>query len=78
MSYTEIYGFDKAGNAYFKDEVKNSHRGAIAVWSYLEEKYLPPYRPSYVPVHIPDSMVEDDLQKVRYMSGSQSRNGRKG
>lgn len=42
MSYTEIYGFNKEGNGFFKDEIENSWRGAMAVWRRLEEKYLPP------------------------------------
>ena len=41
MSYTEIYKFNKEGDAIFYDEVKNSHRGAMAVWCHLEKKYLP-------------------------------------
>lgn len=41
MSYTEIYGFDKTGNAYFEDEVKNSFRSAMAIWQTLEDRYLP-------------------------------------
>ena len=61
VSYTEIYGFDKEGNAYFQGEVKNAWRGAMAVWSILEEKYLPAYRPSFVPAHVPDSMIEQFL-----------------
>jgi hypothetical protein len=59
MSYTEIYGFDKEGNAYMENEVKNAHRGAMAIWNILEERYLPAYRPSYVPSYIPDSKVEE-------------------
>lgn len=47
MSYTEIFGFDKEGNAYLAGKVKNAFRGAMAVWRYLEEKYLPPYNPDY-------------------------------
>lgn len=43
MSYTEIYGFDKKGNAFFYDEVHNSWLGAIAIWKKLSEKYLPEY-----------------------------------
>lgn len=42
MSCTEIYGFNKNGKAYEIAEIGNSHRGAMAVWTLLEKKYLPP------------------------------------
>jgi hypothetical protein len=42
MSYTEIYRITKAGNTKLEGEIRNAHRGAMAVWTYLEEKYLPP------------------------------------
>jgi hypothetical protein len=61
MSYTEIYGFDKEGNAYCEAEVKNAWRGAMAIWNTLEKKYLPKYRPSYVPSYISDDNVEGFL-----------------
>lgn len=48
MSQTEIYGFDQRGNVYFKAGIKNSWRGAMAIWAFLEKKYLPPYIPDYV------------------------------
>jgi len=48
MSYTELYGFDKNGDAYFQAEVPNSWRGAVAIWGIMEKKYLPPYIPNYV------------------------------
>jgi hypothetical protein len=44
MSYTEIYAFNKNAQAEFYGEVKNSHRGAMAIWTYFEEKYLPKTR----------------------------------
>ena len=47
MSYTEIYGFDKNGDAYYYDSVKNAWRGGMAIWQYLEKKYLPPYYSKY-------------------------------
>ena len=58
MSYTEIFGFDKEGNAYFAGETGNAFRSAMAIWGILEERYLPPYRPSYVPEYVPDSEIE--------------------
>lgn len=48
MSYTEIYAFDKEGNAFLADEVHNAWRGAMAIWDILENKYLPPYIPNYI------------------------------
>lgn len=42
MSYTEIYRITKAGNTKFEGEIRNAHRGAMAVWTFLEDKYLPP------------------------------------
>ena len=47
MSNTEIFGFDKEGNAYLAGEVKNAFRGAMAIWRILEEKYLPPIDNEY-------------------------------
>lgn len=48
MSYTEIFGFDKDGNAYSAGEVQNAWRGAWSVWTYFEDKYLPLYIPDYI------------------------------
>ncbi len=48
MSCTEIYGFDKDGNAYLQAEINNAWRSAMAIWRILEEKYLPPYIPDYI------------------------------
>lgn len=49
MSCTELYGLTK--NAVISiGDVHNAWRGAMAVWNYLEKKYLPPFRPSwYIP-----------------------------
>lgn len=58
MSYTEIFGFNKDGNAYLASEIKNAFRGAMSIWQILEQRYLPQYRPSYVPEYIPDSELE--------------------
>lgn len=47
MSYTEIYKFKKNGNAQKIGDINNAFRGAMAVWSILEKKYLPPFMPSW-------------------------------
>lgn len=62
MSYTELYAFGKDGEIYFYDKVHNSHRGAQLFWMKMEEKYLPPFRPSYVPSHIEDDEIETYLR----------------
>ena len=48
MSYTEIYALDKAGVPRLYGEVRNSWRGAMAVWNIMEERHLPPFVPEYV------------------------------
>ena len=48
MSSTDIYGFRQDGTAYLYASVRNSWRGAMAVWNKLEVKYLPPYIPGYI------------------------------
>lgn len=58
MSYTEIVCFKNNGDAESCTDIKNSWRGAMAIWNILEKKYLPQYRPSYIPKDIPDSMLE--------------------
>jgi hypothetical protein len=47
MSTTEIYSFDKEGNASFYDDVHNAWRGAMAVWKIVEERHLTPYLPKF-------------------------------
>ena len=47
MSYTEIYKFNKNGNAEAIGEIRNAFRGAMAVWSSLEKKYLPEFIPEW-------------------------------
>ncbi len=39
MSYTEIVGFDKSGNAYAQADIKNAFRGAVAIWEIMGKKY---------------------------------------
>lgn len=62
MSYTEIYSFDKEGNASQAAEIRNAFRGGMAIWKHMEEKHLPPYRPSYVPAFVTDDKVEEFLR----------------
>lgn len=61
MSYTEIFGFDRNGDAYLQDEVTNAWRRAMSIWSILEERYLPQYRPSFIPKHIENKDIEKVL-----------------
>lgn len=42
MSYTELFGFDRKGNAYPQAEVENAWRGAMAIWNIMEKRHLPP------------------------------------
>lgn len=48
MSCTEIYAFDKAGNASLFGTTHNSWRGGMAVWKAMEERHLPQFIPEYV------------------------------
>ena len=47
MSYTEIYKFNKDGNAEAIGETRNAFRGAMAVWESLEKEYLPAFMPEW-------------------------------
>ncbi|WP_116787651.1 hypothetical protein [Flavobacterium psychrotrophum] len=50
MSYTEIFKFNKDGEAECFAEIKNSHRGAMAIWNRMDVKYLPPLpQPGWLP-----------------------------
>ncbi len=42
MSYTKIYKFNKKGDASGLVDIKNSWRGAMAIWGIMENKYLEP------------------------------------
>ena len=48
MSCTEIYGFDREGNAYHEADIRNAWRGAFSIWKILESRHLPPYVPDYL------------------------------
>ena len=47
MSYTEMFGFNKEGNAYDLADIRNSWRGGMAVWNYLYNKYFGENFPSF-------------------------------
>src|SRR5471030_521794 len=47
MSYTEIFKFNKQGDAKAIGETKNAFRGAMAVWGIMDERYLPPFFPDW-------------------------------
>lgn len=47
MSYTEIFSFDKDGNAHFAAEAHNAWRGGMAIWRIMELRHLPPLPPKY-------------------------------
>lgn len=69
MSYTIIYGFDTNGNAYEEASVSNSWQGAMAIWNYFEETYLPPYIPEFIkhmPWYHPGMTYEDVCAKMSY------------
>jgi len=59
MSYTEIFIFDKEGDAYNTADIKNSWRGAMSIWRILEKKYLKP-------LEKPDWMAHEDYEKSGY------------
>ena len=41
MSYTELFKFNKKGNAEYHEDIKNAFRGAMAIWGILEKRHLP-------------------------------------
>lgn len=48
MSYTVIYRFDHHGNAVKQAWFQDAWKGAMTVWQIMEERYLPPYFPTYI------------------------------
>lgn len=55
---TEIYVFGDDGKAMRYGETGEELLGKTRIWEVLEERHLPPYRPSYVPTHVPDNQIE--------------------
>lgn len=69
MSSTELFGFDRSGDAYFLGETQNSWRGAMAIWGILEEKYLPSYIPDFIKAcnwYQPDMSFEEVARRNGY------------
>lgn len=62
MSYVEIYAVRKNGDVEFYTEVKNSARWAQVVWRAMELRYLPPYRPDFVPDYVKDDQISSYLR----------------
>jgi hypothetical protein len=65
MSYTEIFGF-KNGKVAVQEEIKNSFRGAMAVWTILDKTYLPPYYAKWdptKPMSRASAMFDQDAMK---------------
>lgn len=58
---TEIYVFGDDGNAKWYGETGQEMLGKTRIWEVLEERYLPQFRPSFVPDHIKDSQLENYL-----------------
>lgn len=63
MSSTEIWFFDKDGDAFKLGETRNANRGAMAAWDILEKKYLKP-------LPKPDWMDLDDYTERGYRRSS--------
>ena len=61
MSSMELYAVRKTGNVEAYGDVDNAWQGSVVTWRTLEERYLPAYRPSFVPAHIKDEDVESYL-----------------
>lgn len=61
MSRTEVYAIRKNGEVRLFKENQNSFRWSPIIWSELEERHLPPFRPSFIPDSIPDNQIESYL-----------------
>lgn len=64
MSYTEIHKITKIGNTRCIAEIRNAHRGAMAVWTILEDRYLPPIIKYGQKMTRMISFMEDRTQEV--------------
>ena len=63
MSYTEIYKFTPKGNVKFVAEIKNSFRGAAAVWDIVGNRYLGKYIPDYTK-NLPAEMKHESYSRM--------------
>lgn len=69
MSYTEIYMFDKMGDANLAGQIQNAWRSAMAIWRIMEERHLPPYVPNYVKRcnwYKPNMTNQEIVEKIGY------------
>ena len=66
MSCTELYAFDKEGNAYLFGTTHNSWRGGMAVWRAMEERHLPQIITEYVKDmwNYRPEMTASDIEKM--------------
>lgn len=61
MSYTEIYAVRKNGDVQLFEENQNAWRWSPQIWRELDKRYLPIFRPRYIPRDVPDSQIEEYL-----------------
>lgn len=70
MSYTEIYKISESKKTSMIGEIKNSWRGAMAVWSSLEKVYLPMLpRPFWLPI---DQYLKDGYWRTHAMGSKEN------
>lgn len=70
MSTVEVYAFNTKGDAFLYGEVGNAWAGAMAIWSILENKYLPQYVPVFaknMPWYHKDVSPEIIQKKLGYL-----------
>lgn len=61
MVYTEVYAVHKDGTVKLFDEVETPWGMVPVVWRELEERYLSPFRPEFIPSHVKDEQIETVL-----------------
>jgi hypothetical protein len=64
MSVIEMVAFKKDGFAVPFADIQNAFLGAPMVWHFIEEKYLPPFKPQWVVNmfgDVPDDKIEETV-----------------